>query len=597
MQRIYCMNANAAALRALSTLLLVCMLCALAPALAQQARPNIIWIVAEDVTAFTGAYGTRALKTPNLDQFTREGVRYANAYTTAGADAPSRAAIITGAYQTAIGAHHARANNSELPALGKEAPTTRPEGLPPYSAVLPDDVKAFPEYLRKAGYYTSNNQRADYQFEAPLTVWDESGPAASYRYRADGQPFFAVFNFFLTHESQIAMRKDVLLTEPGRLTVPPIYPDTPAVRADMARMFTNIELMDRQVGELIRQLKADGVYEQSVIFFFSDNGGGLPWMKREILERGTHIPLIVRLPGAARAGESNPELVSTVDLAPTVLSLAGIPIPPAMQGQSFLGEQRAAAPRQYVFAARDRMERAYDRVRTVRDKRYRYVLNYFPDRPSYQDITPSMALPMTKDILRRWNEKKLNIWQARWFLPRPIEELYDLDEDPWELRNLAGDPRQAEKLAELRMALEQWTRQYGDLGAVPEMDMLRHMWNGANEPPITATPRVIKANEGVRLVCDTKGASIAYRISTQGEAPPAAMHVVRSWDYEALLGDSVAGLAKNGDARPAPLAWKVYDGEVIHLKKGETLHVNAMRIGYRPALVDYADGKVLRSGR
>lgn len=215
----------------------------------QRQGPNILWITIEDITTFLSGYGNRDVRTPNIDRLAAEGVRYAHAYQVSGVCAPSRSALITGMYPTSVGTFHHRTGPGELSISGVTA-SEKPKGVPEkYAVVLPPQVKAFPEYLRKAGYYTSNNQKTDYQFEAPVTVWDENGPAASYRHRPKDKPFFAVFNFFLTHESMVTFRKDALLEAPSSISVPPIYPDTPAVRNDMARMYTNIVLMDRQVGE------------------------------------------------------------------------------------------------------------------------------------------------------------------------------------------------------------------------------------------------------------------------------------------------------------------------------------------------------------
>ncbi len=291
---------------------------------AQQDRPNIIWITCEDISPFIGAYGDREMKTPNIDQLAKEGVRYTKVFTAAGVCAPSRSSFITGMYPTSIGTMHMRT-------IGD--PKYQP--VPSYSAVIPADVKCFPEYLRMAGYYCTNNEKQDYQFEPPVTVWDENGAAATFHHRQSNQPFFAVFNFFITHESQLFSRKDSLLMNPDKIRVPPYYPDTKTVRHDMNRLFTNIERMDQQVGELLRMLKEDGLYNNTIIFFFSDHGGALPWMKREILERGTHIPFIIRFPGGKSGGTTNDDLISGVDFAPTVLSLAGVPVPKYMQGQPF----------------------------------------------------------------------------------------------------------------------------------------------------------------------------------------------------------------------------------------------------------------------
>jgi arylsulfatase A-like enzyme len=557
------------------------------PVSAAEPKPNIVWIVCEDISPFLGCYGNRELKTPNLDRLAQEGVRFDRAYTVAGVCAPSRAALITGMYPTAIGAHHMRtwADAGFRARLAEEVRKNMPKDIPPYSAVPQPEVRAFPEYLRKAGYFTSNNRKTDYQFVAPVTVWDDIGPTASYRNRPEGVPFFSVFNFMVTHESLLALGKDPITVDPKTVTVPPIYPDTPGVRAGIARMYTNIEVMDRQVAELVQHLKDDGVYDDAVIFFYSDHGGSLPWMKREVLERGTRIPLIIRLPGGKNGGSVNADLVSGVDFAPTVLSLAGVPVPKHMHGQPFLGKQKAKEPRKYVFAARDRMDTEYDRVRMVRDGRYRYLFNYFPDRPYYQNITYRLQIPMMKEILKARDGGTLSMVQAAWFMSKPVEELYDVEHDPWELSNLAGDPKLAQKRQELRSALSDWAKRYGDLGGIPEKEMLRRWWGSKDEPPATATPTFVVAHGGVTIACETEAASIGYHV-TRPDDPAPAQRRMRTWD-----GDLYFGAAKDGATRPAQPVWKLYNGEVIALNKGETLHVNAMRIGYRPALIDYMDGR------
>jgi N-sulfoglucosamine sulfohydrolase len=543
----------------------------------QKSRPNILWITCEDISPYISAYGDKVVKTPNVDQLAKEGIRYTHAYTTAGVCAPSRSAIITGMYQTSIGTQHMRT-------LGEDP---RYQTLPPYSAVIPDYVKCFPEYLRKAGYYCTNNEKQDYQFVPPVTVWDENGPAASYRNRPAGKPFFSVFNFMITHESQLFSRKDSLLVDPNAVKVPPYYPNTKTVRQDMARLFTNIQMMDQQMGELISMLKEDGLYDNTIIFFYSDHGGALPWMKREVLERGTHIPFIIRFPSGKNGGTTNEELISAVDFAPTVLSLAGVKIPSHMQGQAFLGAQKAKTPRKYVFAARDRSGTEYDRVRMVRDNRYRYLYNYMPEKPFYQNIVYRLSVPMMKEILKLRDEGKLDSVQMSWFNTKPLEELYDVQNDPNELHNLDDDPNYKSKLVELRTVFQAWTKAVGDMGRIPEKEMVKQMWNGGDEPPITAIPEVIKTTNGVKLSCSTKGASIGYRVVKGNEKEQPQLHTITSWDASMVMSANV----KFGQQIPAALVWQVYDGETIKLQKGDTLNVNAMRIGYKPAIIDYIDGK------
>jgi N-sulfoglucosamine sulfohydrolase len=558
----------------LITFFLSCFFSILSYHSAAQDKPNIIWIVCEDISPYLSCYGNKVVKTPNIDQLAKEGVRYTHVYTTAGVCAPSRSSIITGMYQTSIGTQHMRTLNGAAGA--KYSP------VPDYSAVIPDYVKCFPEYLRMNGYYCTNNEKQDYQFIPPVTVWDENGPAASWRNRPAGKPFFSIFNFFITHESQLFMRNnESLLVDTNQIEVPPFYPDTKIVRHDMARLFSNIERMDAQVGELIQMLKDDHLYDNTYIFFYSDHGGALPWMKREVLERGIHIPLIVCFPHAKNAGTVNDEMISSVDFAPSVLSLAGVKIPSYMQGVAFLGLQKSTSPRRYIYAGRDRMDTEYDRVRAIRDKRYEYLHNYEPGKPYYQHIEYRLSIPMMKEILQLRDENKLDSFQMAWFKTKPPEELYDIENDPNELHNLASDPNYQDKLAELRKAFNEWIKKVGDMGSVPENKMITTWWNGKSEPPLTDTPGVIKISNGVRIMCNTRGASIGYRIVKPVQKDK-EMHTIRSWDFGTLFNSKL-----NGQRVAAQPVWQTYKGETIHLEPTDTLKVNALRIGYRVATLDY----------
>lgn len=540
-------------------------------------KPNIVWIVCEDISPFLGAYGDKIVNTPNIDQLAREGILYTRAFTTAGVCATSRSAIITGMYQTSIGTHNMRTLNG--PSALKYS-----NGLN-YSAVIPSNVKCFPEYLRMNGYYCTNNTKQDYQFNTPVTVWDENDITASWVNRAEGQPFFSVFNFAITHESQLMGRTDSLLVNPDETIIPPYLPDTKIAHRDMARLLTNIERMDTQVGELLTLLKETGVYDETIVFFYSDHGGALPWMKREVLDRGIHIPLIIRFPNGQNANTINDDLVSSVDFAPTVLSLADITIPSHMQGQAFLGKQKAA-PRSYIFGARDRMDSEYDRVRAVRDKRYEYIFNYMPEKPYYQDIEYRLGIPLMKEILEMRDSNKLNPEQQAWFKTKPVEELYDLETDPHQLINLAFDPEYAQKLEELRSAFKNWTDTFGDLGSVPEKELISKWWDGKDKAPQTETPKIIETEEGFKIECTTVGASIGYQVcSLKGSNP--RKHKIMSWDFAVLMNPNL----KNGAEQNAHEAWLIYSDMPIQLEVGDTLKVNAMRIGYEPATATFVKTK------
>ncbi|MCG2793216.1 MAG: sulfatase [Weeksellaceae bacterium] len=542
----------------------------------EKKRPNIIWITCEDISPYITSFGNDLIKTPNIDKLAKDGIKYNFTYTVAGVCAPSRSGIITGMYPTSIGTQHMRTEAMDS--------KFRPEGVPNYSAVLPEYVKAFPEYLRKEGYYTSNNQKEDYQFHTPVTVWDESSPAADYKNRKKDQPFFSVFNLFVTHESLLMKYPDTLTVDLNKIKIPEYYEDTPTVRKDMANLFTRIETMDKQVGSIIKRLKEEGLYENTYIFFFSDHGGNLPWMKREILERGTHIPFVVKLPKEQLSGTEINNLISSIDFAPTVLSIAGIRPPKYFQGQAFLGNYSENAKRKYVYAGRDRMDDKYDRVRAVRDAQYRYIFNYMPYLSKYQDLEYRKGIPMMAEILQKKEEKKItNPNLLDWFKPtKPIEELYDVINDPDEVHNLASNRYYSKKLKELRKAFRKWGKKIGDMSSTNEKEMvIEKWWNGKASAPVTAKPKIIVKNQNITLECATKGASIGYKILKSGETGKIE-RVVKSYDYGVLFGST-----KNGKNIKVSSPWNIYQGEIIKLNKGEKLVVNAMRIGYEPSETSY----------
>ncbi|MDC0935393.1 sulfatase-like hydrolase/transferase [Pirellulales bacterium] len=425
-------------------------------------RPNILWISAEDISPHLGCYGDPHAITPNLDQLAKDGVRYSHAFTTAGVCAPCRSGIITGMYQTTLGTHHMRCR-----------------------AKLPKHVRPFPTYLREAGYYTTNNSKKDYQFATPADTWDESSPKAHWRNRSKNQPFFAVFNFTGCHESGIAndekYREVTQHLRPNQrqhaerlTTLPPYYPDTPRVREDWKRNYELITAMDAWAGDLIGQLKADGLYDDTIIMFWSDHGVGLPRAKRWLYDSGTHIPLVIRLParfrtdGQGKSGSVVDDLISSIDLGPTVLNLAGIKVPLHIQGRAFLGEN-LSAPRDYVFGARDRMDERYDIIRMVRDRRFKYLRNYEPLKVYFQKMeTPEGGATM-QELRLAHAEGRLPPAAALYFQDaKPVEELYDTASDPHEINNLASDPSYADTLLRMRKEHLDWVARSLDLGLIAE---------------------------------------------------------------------------------------------------------------------------------
>ncbi len=489
-------------------------------------RPNILWISFEDTGPYYGCYGDPVARTPNLDRFAAQGRRWTHCFSTSGVCAPARSAVITGMYAVSIGTHHMRTTHTNP--VAPEMPT-------PYSAVVPHYVKCFTEYLRAAGYYCTNNFKTDYQFEPPITAWDELGEQAHWRNRPDPeQPFFAVFNLMRSHESGVWPEKcPSPAFDPDDIKPPPQLPDTPVVRTALARMYTHIAENDREFGVLLNQLEEDGLAEHTYVFNWSDHGP-LPRGKRWPYDAGIHVPLIARGPDV-QAGEVCENLVSTIDLGPTMLSLAGVEVPRHMQGRAFLGEQ-AQPPRAYVFASRDRHDESYDMVRAVRDGRYKYIRNYRPDLPYLSWIPYRNRHPIMQEIWRLHREDALDEAQSALFhYPRPVEELYDTAADPHELRNLAGTPRTDNELKRMRKALDEWLEEVGDMGRMPESEMVRRWYPEGRQPataqvvciPICAgRPGIEPAPAGdtldgpalVQLHCATQGASIAYTLQT-GDNP------------------------------------------------------------------------------
>ena len=510
-----------AAMRIPFAVALLCLPLLAAPSAAAQDRPNIVWISAEDVGLRFGAYGDAVANTPNLDRLASEGTRYMQAFTTAGVCAPSRAAIITGMHQNGWGGHHMRTTH--------DAP-----GIPtPYHATPPPYVKAFTEYLRAAGYFTTNDFKTDYQIGTPVTIWDEHKRGAHWRspLREEGQPFFSVFNFGVTHESRSWVTPDEeTTTDPNTLELPPYYPDTPEVRRQLAKHYDNIARLDEQAGEILSQLEEDGLADNTVVFFWGDHGDGLPRAKRWLYDSGIGVPLIVRAPGQQGAGSASERLVSLVDLGPTVLSLAGVPIPAHMDGMPFLGDAEAP-PREYIYAARDRIDMVYDMVRAARDDRYKYIRNYHPEKPYVQFVRYRNRSSIIQEIFRLNIAGELDEVQQLWLRDsRPPEELYDVQADPHEINNLADDPALRDVLDRMRSELDAWMLDIDEKGHLSEDQMVRQMWMG-EEQPVTATPLILRRNDIDREVeaeqdglveivieVGTDGASITYT-TDEGEAP------------------------------------------------------------------------------
>ncbi len=436
-------------------------------------RPNVLWITAEDMSAHLGCYGDEYAYTPNLDRLAEKGIRYTRAFASAPVCTPARSCLITGVFASSLGTEHLR-------------------GFQP----LPKKMHCFTEFLREAGYYCSNNVKEDYNFTTPKNAWDESSNKAHWRGRKKGQPFFSVFNFMTTHQSQVrysqqkfdqinAKLKPEERHDPAKVPLPPYYPDTPIVRRIQAQVHTQMTAFDKQAAGLLKQLKEDGLADDTIVFVYSDHGTGLPRHKRWLHDSGIRVPLIIYFPkkyrhlAPGKPGTATDRLVSFVDFAPTMLSLLDLKIPDYMQGTAFLGP-KTGKPRKYIFAIRDRVDEVYECSRTVRDERYQYIRNFFPHRPRMQYSTFSERTPIRQEVRRLAAEGKLK-GDAAWLMgpTKPPEELYDTQADPHEMKNLVDSPKHRETLERLRAALRDWMIDTRDTGLLAEVEMCRRVAGGS----------------------------------------------------------------------------------------------------------------------
>lgn len=513
-------------------------------------RPNILWISCEDMSPDLGCYGDEYAVTPNLDALAAESVVYTHCFAHAPVCAPARSGIITGCYPSTMGTQFMRC-----------------KGVPQ------DGVHCFTEYLRAAGYYCTNKSKTDYQFSVPFLAWDESSNKAHWRNRSNPeQPFFSVVNFTTTHESQnrsngdglrdhVAKGLEALTPEerhdPAEAPVPDFYPDTPNVRADIAQHYDTMTVMDKEAGRVLAQLEEDGLRDDTIVIFWSDHGRGMPRYKRWPYDSGLHVAMMVHIPEKWRVlagpgyapGTKSSELVSFVDYAPTMLNLAGIDIPEHMQGQAFLGPKKPKA-REYIYAARDRMDERIDMIRTVRDKKFIYIRNYMPHLPYAQTLDYMERMPTMKDWRQMHADGELNEEQALFFREeKPVEELYDCIADPDNVHDLANDPAYADTLRRMRAAHEKWVNDTRDVGLIPEPELDAMKWPSgkvtkANPPQLGRK----KSGDGIQVALRAANKeSLGYAYTQEGP-------------------------------------WYAYSEPIVP-KSGETIYVKAGQIGFEDSNV------------
>ncbi len=500
-------------------------------------RPNILLLVAEDMSARVGAFGDPVARTPNLDRLASQGVRFPNTFTTAGVCAPSRAALMLGMHAISTGTQHMRTAS---------APAGR------YLAVPPAHAKAFPELLRRAGYFTYQHGKLDYQFSetgsgsGPPSIWDAEDNDDQWADREAGQPFFGMINYLVTHESGMfaplgtAPRNLVHFfmqafqtyqrwgwsdriegTDPATVVLPPYYPDLPEIRTDLARHYDNIQIMDAQVGELIGRLERAGLAESTIIIWTSDHGDGLPRAKRDLFDAGIRVPLIVRWPERWRPATFTPgaldaRLISMIDLSAAILGLANTPVPAHFQGRDFLAaarrpDQNERAERTFVFASKDRIDDTTDRQRAVRDRRFKYIRSFHPELVAADASAFRENLRSMRALRRAYHAGRLDRAQRAFFEAPGEERLFDLTNDPDELNDVSGNPTYRTQLERMRAAYDEFRVRVPDWSDVPEAEMAARFWPDGRQPE-TPAPVIAVERERIVIHSPTEHASIEYRL-------------------------------------------------------------------------------------
>jgi arylsulfatase A-like enzyme len=440
-------------------------------------KPNILWIVVEDMSPHWSCYGETTIQTPNIDRLAAEGVLFRNAFVTSPVCSPSRSAMITGMYQTTIGAHHHRSS------------------WPGSKIRLPEQIKLLPEYFKQHGYYTSNGGpkttvyhadlvsqdrklgKTDYNFVWEQAIYDDN----DWKNRKPGQPFFAQIQLRGGKYRGVEVADPV---DPAKVKLPPYYPDHTVMREDWARYLNSVIHLDNQVGKILERLEDEGIVDNTVVFLWTDHGISHARGKQFLYDEGMRVPLIIRWPapletrkeqaltgrGVVKPGTVRKDLVSHIDIVAASLRMAGIDVPDYMDGRPLFGA--GYKPREYVFAARDRCDETLDCIRCVRTKRYKYIRNFYPNRPHLQHNRYKDNKQIIKTMRTLFAEGKLDLVQGRVLAPtRPPEELYDLENDPHEINNLAGLGEYKTLLNQMRLRLKRWMLESGDVGLIPEPEL------------------------------------------------------------------------------------------------------------------------------
>lgn len=505
-------------------------------------KPNILWLTSEDHGPHMGCYGDPIARTPNIDALAAKGMIFKKAWSVCPVCAPARTAIITGVYPSSSGGLHMR---SMVP--------------------LPPEIKLYPQLLREAGYYCTNNSKEDYNVPKSGMVWNDSSGMATWKNRKEGQPFFAIFNSTKSHESQLRTRPHKAITDPAKVRVPAYHPDTPEVRQDWAQYHDKVSEADADAGKRLKELADAGLADDTIVFYFGDHGSGMPRSKRWPSNSGLHVPMVVYFPEKwkslapkeYKAGGQSDRMVSFVDLAPTLLSLAGVQPPKWMQGHAFAGPFQSE-PQPYIYGERGRMDERMDGVRSVTDGRYVYLRNYYPHVSQAQRVAYQFETPTTRVWRALFDSGKANEAQGIfWKEPKAPEELYDLQSDPDEVKNLAASPEHRAVLEKLRKAQRDHLMATRDICLLPEGEL--HSRSAGSSPYAIARDeakypmeRIVAAAELASMLDPAAQPELAKLLQDSDSA-------VRYWAALGLLMRGKDAVAKNetdlrkalGDASPS----------------------------------------------
>lgn len=523
-------------------------------------KPNILWITSEDHGPEMGCYGDKLARTPNVDALAAKGMIFKKAWSVAPVCAPARTTIISGLYPSSSGGIHMRS-----------------------MVAMPVGKKMYPEFLRGAGYYCTNNSKTDYNLQEPKALWDESSGKASWKARAEGQPFFAVFNSTKSHESQIRTRPHTQITQPADVRIPAYHPDTPEVREDWAQYYDKVSEADADAGKHLKDIEEAGLADDTIVFYYGDHGSGMPRSKRWPSNSGLHVPMVVFFPKKWQhlapkeysVGGKSDRLVSFVDLAPTVLSIAGIQPPEWMQGHAFAGPHQTE-PQAFIYGERGRMDERMDVVRSVTDGRYVYLRNFYPHVSQAQRVAYQFETPTTRVWNALFEGKKTTPAQSLfWQVPKAPEELYDLQTDRDEVNNLAKSPEHLVTLEKMRSALKAHMTEVRDVGFLPELEMHKRAessspYDMARDPAKYPLSRIQAAAE---LASNLDPAAAPALVKLTGDDDSA----VRFW--------GILGLHMRGA--------EVVKQNIDVLKKGLSDESANVRIASAQALGMYEDAAVL----